>query len=169
MYLAELEGDISGVIDRTLSAPTLDGIFQLQVPEIMLSDPTDPASTGVDTADYRSYCSGIPLATLPGASVPYLDLDLAADWEATGAWSFSITPAGSLPSLALGLGDFSLADLPGLLDLFVGYLEGSGLWNFEIPWVDLSLGDLFGFAELFADLPAFDLGGLFGLPEYDAD
>ena len=35
--------------------------------------------------------------------------------------------------------------------------------------VYLSLGDLFGFAELFADLPAFDLGGLFGLPEYDAD
>ena len=169
VYLAELEGDIAGVIDRTISAPTLDGIFQLQVPEIMLADPTDPASTGVDPADYRSYCSGIPLATLPGASVPYLDLDLAADWEATGAWSFSITPAGSLPSLALGLGDFSLAYLPGLLDLFVGYLEGSGLWNFEIPWVDLSLGDLFGFAELFADLPAFDLGGLFGLPEYDAD
>ncbi len=168
VYLAEMEDDLAAVIDTTLSAPTLDGVFQLRVPDIMLADPSDPASTGVDPADYQDYCGGgIPLSTLPGPSVPYLDLDLSGDWETTGDWSFLITPAGSLPSLALGLGEFSLADLPGLLDLFVGYLEGSGVWTFELPWVDLSLGDLFGFTDIFAGLPELDLGAYFGLPEYD--
>ncbi len=169
VYLAEMEDDLAAVIDTTLSAPTLDGIFQLRVPDIMLADPSDPASTGVDPGDYQDYCGGTPLSTLPGASVPYLDLDLSGDWATTGDWSFSITPAGSLPSLALGLGGFSIGDLPGLLDLFVGYLEGSGVWNFELPWVDLSLGDLFGFADIFAGLPEFDLGSYFGLPEYGGD
>ena len=169
VYLAEMEDDLADVIDTTLSAPTLDGVFQLRVPDIMLADPSDPTSTGVDPTDYRDYCGGVPLATLPGGSVPYLDLDLSADWETSGEWSFSVTPAGSLPSLALGLGDFSIGDLPGLLDLFVGYLEGSGLWTFELPWVDLSLGDLFGFTDIFAGLPELDLGAYFGLPEYGGD
>ncbi|NBP88241.1 MAG: calcium-binding protein, partial [Planctomycetia bacterium] len=55
-------------------------------------------------------------------------------------------------------------DLPAMLDFFVSYLEGSGLWDFEIPWIDVSLGDVFGFVDIFANLPEFDLGDLLGRP-----
>ena len=161
VYLAEMDDGLTGLFDFTVTAnfsgTDPEGIFQFQIrPEAIAT------SLGI-TDPYVDYCSGIPLTTLPGATIPYLALNINPDW------SFSIDPSSGFSSLLTsGLSGFSIGDLPDLLDLFTGYLEGSGLWSFEFPWVDLSLGDLFSFADVFADLPGFDLGTLFGLPDFSS-
>ena len=160
IYLSETDGGVADFIDLTVTAPTLDGIFQFGVPSASWA-----TNLGVVAADYRDYCSGVPLATLPGASVPFIDLSLDSSG---GGWGFSLDANPRLGDIFSGLGDFSLADLPGMLDAFMGYLEASGLWTFEIPWAGVSLGEILAFGDLFGNLPAFDLGDLLGRPSYDA-
>ena len=161
VYLAEMDDGLSGLFEFAVTADfsesDAEGIFQFQI------QPAELATSLGISDPYVDYCSGIPLTTLPGATIPYLSLNVGSDW------SISIDPSVGFSSLLTsGLSGFSIGDLPDLLDLFTGYLEGSGLWSFEFPWVDLSLGDLFGFADIFADLPTFDLGDLFGLPDYSS-
>ena len=161
VFLAEMDDGLTGLFDvavtADVSAADPEGIFQFQVQPAAIA-----TSLGI-TDPYVDYCSGIPLTTLPGATIPYLAVNINPDW------SFSIDPSVGFSSLLTsGLSGFSIGDLPDLLSLFTGYLEGSGLWSFEFPWVDLTLGDLFGFADIFAELPDFDLGTLFGLPDYSS-
>jgi len=168
VYLAEMDAGldasntgVTSLMNYNVSAPTLDGIFQLRVTPEELEQTLD-----IDfAADYVDYCGNLSLSpsiTVPDtALVPYLQLD--ADLGAEG-WAFTIEPSEKLSGVLNGLGDFSLADLPAMLDFFIGYLEGSGLWDFEIPWIDVSLGDVFGFVDVFGNLPEFDLGDLLGRP-----
>lgn len=161
IYLAEMNADVATVIDYTVAAPTLDGVFQLQVTPAAVE-----TALGIDPADYVEYCSGIPLTTLPDTNlVPYLELRV--DTGSAG-WDFMLDPSVKLASVLSGLGEFSLDDLPAMLDVFIGYLENSGLWDFEIPWVDLSLGEIFDFADIFLGLPEFDLTDWLGRPTFDA-
>jgi Ca2+-binding RTX toxin-like protein len=172
IYLSEMDAGldagntgVTNLMDYSVTTPTLDGIFQLRVTPEELEQTLD-----IDfAADYLDYCGNIslsPSVDVPNTTlVPYLQLD--ADLDAEG-WSFTIEPSEKLSGVLAGLGDFSLDDLPAMLDFFVSYLEGSDLWDFEIPWIDVSLGDVFGFVEIFANLPEFDLGDLFGRPtSYD--
>lgn len=168
VYLAEMDAGldasntgVNSLMNYNVSAPTLDGIFQLRVTPEELEQTLD-----IDfAADYVDYCGNLslsPSVTVPDTTlVPYLQLD--ADLGAEG-WAFTIEPSEKLSGVLNGLGDFSLADLPAMLDFFIGYLEGSGLWDFEIPWIDVSLGDVFGFVDIFGNLPEFDLGDLLGRP-----
>jgi Ca2+-binding RTX toxin-like protein len=168
IYLSEMDAGldagntgVANLMNYSVDSPSLDGIFQLRVTPEELEQTLD-----IDfAADYLDYCGNVslsPAITVPDTSlVPYLQLD--ADLDAEG-WSFTIEPSEKLSGVLAGLGDFSLDDLPAMLNFFVSYLEGSGLWDFEIPWIDVSLGDVFGFVEIFANLPEFDLGDLFGRP-----
>ncbi len=172
IYLSETSGGVSDFVELALTAPTLDGVFQLQVPSTDWKTTlgiVNDASTAADESAYQSYCSGIPLTTLPGANVPYLDLSLFDNPAMDHDWSFSITASPRLGDIFGGLSDFSLGDLPGMLDLFAGYLETSGLWTFEIPWAGVTLGDILGLGDLFGSLPTFDLGDLLGRPSYVGD
>ncbi|MBM4010611.1 MAG: hypothetical protein FJ286_04415, partial [Planctomycetes bacterium] len=164
IYLSEMGGGTADFIDLTVASPTLDGIFQLQVPSAQWA-----TNLGISTADYRDYCSGIPLTTLPGTNVPYLDLSLFNDPAKENDWSFSITASPRLGDIFGGLSDFSLGDLPGMLDLFAGYLQNSGLWTFEIPWAGVTLGEIFKLPDLFDSLPTFDLGDLLGRRSSEGD
>ena len=159
IYLSEMDADIVSLFDYTVSAPTLDGIFQLRVTPEEIETALD-----IDFGDYVDYCGAAALPTVPDTTlVPYLELD--ADISGEG-WSFSIDPSQKLSSVLAGLSEFSLDDLPSMLSSFRSYLEGSGLWEFEIPWFDVSFGEIFEFADIFEGMPAFDLGELLGRPTY---
>lgn len=159
IYLSEMDAGVASLFDYTVATPTLDGIFQLRVTPTELE-----TALNIDFGDYVDYCGVTTLSTVPDTSlVPYLELD--ADVGSEG-WSFSIEPSQKLASVLAGLGELSLDDLPSMLTSFRSYLEGSGLWEFEIPWLDVSFGEIFEFADIFAGMPDFDLGELLGRPTY---
>jgi Ca2+-binding RTX toxin-like protein len=160
IYLAEMNADVTTVVGYTVTTPTLDGVFQLQVTPAAVE-----TALGIDPGEYVQYCSGIPLTTLPDTNlVPYLELSVDSG---SAGWAFTLDPSVKLESVLSGLGDFALDDLPAMLDVFIGYLEGSGLWDFEIPVVDVSLGEIFNFTDIFLGLPEFDLADWLGRPTFD--
>ncbi len=154
IYLAEMNAGAADLAAFNVTAPTLDGIFQLKVrPETLAS-----SVFGIVDANYKA----APLATAPvSADVPYLRLQAGA---AGGSWTFNVSPSVKLEQALQNLGDFSVDDLPALLDMFADYLVSSGLWNIEIPWDGRTLGDVLGIADVLASLPSIDLSGILGRP-----
>jgi autotransporter-associated beta strand protein len=154
IYLAEMDGGVADLADFAVSAPTLDGIFQLKV------RPDTLASSVFGIVD--SLYQASPLTTTPSSpDIPYIRMQAGA---AGSSWTFSVSPSQKLEQALEGLADFSVDDLPALLDLFATYLTTSGLWDIEIPWDGRTLGDLLGITDVLASLPSFDLSGILGRP-----
>ncbi|MBU6223029.1 MAG: hypothetical protein KGR24_09840, partial [Planctomycetes bacterium] len=154
IYLAEMDGGVADLASFAVTAPKLDGIFQLKVrPETLAS-----SVFGINDALYQAS----PLTTTPSSpDIPYIRMQAGA---AGSAWTFSVTPSQKLEQALQSLGDFSVDDLPALLDLFTTYLSTSDLWDIEIPWDGRTLGDILGITDVLASLPSFDLSGVLGRP-----
>jgi len=154
IYLAEMNAGVGELAAFNVTSPTLDGIFQLKVrPETLAS-----SVFGIVDANYKA----TPLTTVPvSADVPYLRLQAGA---AGGAWTFDVSPSIKLSQALENLGDFSVDDLPALLEMFASYLVTSGLWDIEIPWDGRTLGDVLGITDVLGSLTSFDLSGILGRP-----
>ena len=154
IYLSEMDAGVSKLTDFSVTAPTLDGIFQLKVrPETLAS-----SVFGIVDANYKA----APLTTAPvSADVPYLIMQAGV---AGGTWTFNVSPSVKLEQTLENLGDFSVDDLPALLDMFANYLVTSGLWNIEIPWDGRTLGDVLGVTDVLASLNSIDLSAILGRP-----
>ena len=154
IYLAEMDAGVADLASFAVTAPTLDGIFQLKVhPDTLAS-----SVFGIDDGKYQAS----PLTTVPSdAEIPYLIMQAGV---AGGTWTFNVSPSEKLEQTLENLGDFSVDDLPALLDMFANYLSTSDLWDIEIPWDGRTLGDVLGITDVLASLPSFDLSGILGRP-----
>ena len=166
IFLSELDdAALSDVLEDTYLAPDIDGVIQIKVApesyeEILGIDPdsyvADPVTATPDGDVFVVEIDQDLIAAT--AEVPYLTLV-----QDEGVFDFQIEPSVKLAEiLSGGFQGFSWEDVPALLDDLFDHLEGTALWDYELPLASITLGELLDLRGVFDGFTIPDLQDWFG-------